>query len=159
MYPEVFDCLASGRRLPKQHPLAKFDMSLDKDQLLLISGRIRDPQDSSKSKTLIPLSLKSPLTKLLISTLHRVYSHAGVSILLCILAVTYHIPGLKNYLKMISRNCPTCQKAYSRPLCQRIGLLPLSRTTTTMPFNITGVDFAGPLQIRQGYTRRPVKVK
>ncbi len=77
---------------------------------------------------------------------------AGVSTLLCQLAGDYHIPGLKNYLKNLSRNCTVCQRAYAR-------LLPSSRTTPAQPFSITGLDFVGPVTIRQGYTCRPVRVK
>ncbi len=76
--------------------------------------------------------------------------------LLCIIAETYYIPGLRNHLKLLSRQCSTCQKAYARPLNQQMGLLPSARTTPGPPFAITGIDFAGPLQIRQGHTRRPV---
>ena len=37
-----------------------------------------------------------------------------------------------------------------------MGLLPASRTTPSPPFYVTGIDFAGPLQIKLGHTRRPV---
>ncbi len=38
-------------------------------------------------------------------------------------------------------------------------MLPAVRTTPASPFTSTGLDFAGPVQIRQGYTRRPVMLK
>ncbi len=71
----------------------------------------------------------------------------------------YHIPGLRNHLKGLSRHCITCQKAYSKPLHQQMGLLPEVRTTPAPPFDQTGVDFAGPFIIRQGHTRKPVLIK
>ncbi len=71
--------------------------------------------------------------------------------LLCIIAETYYISGLRNHLKLLSRQCSTCQKAYASG--------PSARTTPGPPFAITGIDFAGPLQIRQGHTRRPVIIK
>ena len=72
------------------------------------------------------------------------------------MAETYHIAGLRNHVKRISRQCATCQKAYARPLNQKMGLLPASRTTPALPFYRTGMDFAGPFT---GYTRKPIAIK
>lgn len=40
-----------------------------------------------------------------------------------------------------------------------MGLLPSVRTTPAPPFSRTGIDFAGPLTLRVGHTRRPVHLK
>ena len=120
---------------------------------------MRDADSSKQPKTLIPLSLSAELTRLLITTLHQTYSHPGVAALLLIIGDTYHIPGLRNLIKKVSRNCAICQRAYAKPLKQQMGLLPISRTTPSPPFYCTGIDFAGPFNIRQGHTRRPVIVK
>ncbi len=40
-----------------------------------------------------------------------------------------------------------------------MGLLPQVRTTPSAPFLHTGVDFAGPFITKQGYTRKPIRVK
>ncbi len=52
-----------------------------------------------------------------------------------------------------------CQRAYARTESQKMGMLPLERTTPAPPFYHTGVDYAGPFYIRKGHTRRPVYVK
>ncbi len=145
--------------LPVHHSLSKFDISLGTDQLIRISGRVRDPDFPLSSRSLILLSLNSTLTKLFLSTLHITYKHAGISALMSVILETYYISGLRNFLKLISRRCPMCQKAYSRPLNQRMGMLPLSRTTPAPPFERTGMDFAGPFYIRQGKVRKPTRVK
>ena len=79
--------------------------------------------------------------------------------MMSILANSYFIPNLRNLLKFISRTCHACQRAYAQPLQQRMGMLPSYRTTPAHPFERTGVDFAGPFVIRQGYTRKPVYIK
>ncbi len=107
-------------------------------------------------RSLILLSLNSTLTKQFLSTLHITYKHAGISALMSVILETYYISGLRNFLKLISRRCPMCQKAYSRPLNQR---MPLSRTTPAPPFERTEMDFAGPFYIRQGKVRKPTRVK
>ena len=104
---------------------------------------------------MIPLSAKSPMTKLLIISAHSSYGHPGTETLLVILGDVYFIQGLRNALKLISCTCVTCQKAYARPLKPPMGLLPSLRTQPAPPFQHCGIDFAGPLQCCRGYTRKP----
>ncbi len=78
---------------------------------------------------------------------------------LSILGHTYFIPVLRNFLKKISRSFVVCQKAYAKPMCQIMGLLPQVRTTPAAVFASTGVDFAGPFQLKLGHTRKPVIIK
>ncbi len=159
-HAEVFESIRYGRSLPVHHSLSKFDISLGTDQLIRISGRVREPDFPLSSRSLILLSLNYTLTKLFLSTPHITYKHAGISALMSVILETYYISGLRNFLKLISRRCPMCQKkAYSRPLNQRMGMLPLSRTTPAPPFERTGMDFAGPFYIRQGKVRKPTRVK
>ncbi len=40
-----------------------------------------------------------------------------------------------------------------------MGMLPAVRSTPTPTFYVTGVDFAGPMFVRQGHVRKPVPVK
>ncbi len=143
----------------KSHSLYCYILSIDSDGLLHISGRVRDPSNPKQPKNLIPLSLNSPITRLMLSALHRTYQHAGIATLMSIVGETYLIPGLRNKLKKLSRQCPICQRAYARPAHQQMGLLPESRTVPSSPFDSTGIDFAGPFTVWQGHTRKPVLLK
>ncbi len=158
-YPDALNAASNNSALLKSHPLYHSVLSISATGHLLVNSCIRDPNSPSSPRTLIPLSAKHPLTKLLISTLHVTYSHAGISALHAIISHTYLIPNLRNLLKHISRSCPSCQRAYAQPLHHQMGMLPLSRTTPSLPFFFTGVDFAGPFTIRQGHTRKPVFLK
>lgn len=102
---------------------------------------------------------KSKLTRLIVTTAHCSYLHPGVATLLSILGDKFRIPGLRNFLKKVSRQCPICQRAYAQPAQQQMGFLPEVRTTPAPPFHSTGIDFAGPFTVRQGHTRRPVLLK
>ncbi len=158
-YPEVFIALRRCTGLPKNHALSKHNIVLSSHGHLLINSRVRDPHSPTSPCQLIPLSTKSMLIKLLVRTLHITYSHAGISALASIVSSTFYIPNLRNLLKEISRSCPSCQRAYASPLQHSMGMLPSNRTTPAPPFDRTGVDFAGPFVIRQGYTRKPTLVK
>ena len=158
-FGDVFRCCIQGRNVPKAHSLSKYLPFIDADGLLHISSRVRDFSNSRRPRQLIPLSLKSPITRLMLSSFHKIYQHAGIATLMSIVGETYHIPGLRNELKRLSRQCTTCQRAYAQPTHQQMGLLPKARTVPSPPFDSTGVDFAGPFTIRQGHTRRPVMLK
>ncbi len=102
------------------------------------------------------LSIQSDLTRLLIKTLHTTYGHPGITAMTSILYDIYYITGLRSFLKKMSKNCPACQRAYTRPFSYQMEMLPSYRTTPASPFCHTAVDFAGPFHIRTKHTHKPV---
>lgn len=158
-YGQALQLTRKGSKLPKGHVLSKHDCSIGNGGVLLINTRVRDPLNPATGKKITPLSLKSDLTKLLLNTLHRRHLHPGTNTLLAIVKENYHIPGVRNYLKGLSRRCVQCQRAYQQGTTQPMGLLPQVRTRPSAPFLHTGVDFAGPFTTKQGYTRKPILVK
>ena len=126
--------------------------------MLKASGRLRH-HSLTTPKVVIPLSLMSTITKLLISTSHRDFSHPGLAALLSLLAHRNYIPGLKNELKAVARRCITCRRAYGQPMQQKMGLLPSYRTSEAPMFQSTGIDFAGPFLDKFDGHRRSPKTK
>ena len=51
------------------------------------------------------------------------------------------------------------QKALAKTIIQFMGDLPDHRISPARPFDYTGVDFAGPFDVKRGHTRKPVLVK
>ena len=113
------------RGLPKQRPFRGLNVCLNKDNSIIVSGRVCQLK-STALKDLIALSRKSPITKLLITSSQQLHHHPGIAALMSILNNTYYIPGLRNFLKIISKRCAVCQRAYTEPL-QVMGLLPAVR--------------------------------
>ena len=157
-FPEVFTLLAKGKPLPPTHRLGGMIVHQDEQGLLKATGRLRH-HSLTTPKVVIPLSLTSTITKLLISTSHRDFSYPGIAALLSLLADRYYIPGLKNELKAVARWCITCRRAYGQPMQQKMGLLPSYRTTEAPMFKSTGIDFAGPFLVKFDGHRRSPKTK
>jgi len=153
-FPEGLIALQRNMPLPKGHAFRKFRITKSSTGVLLLATRVRDSRDASQPRTLIPLSLKSTLTKQLIASLHRQHLHPGTNTLLAIIGESYHIPALHTHLKGPSRYCPQCQRAYDKGTQHSMGLLPSNRTTLTPPFHTTGIDFAGPFVTQKGHTQR-----
>ncbi len=156
---DVFITIRDDKSLPKTHPLYRFRLSISKHGHILASTRIRDPDCPTTPTVLTVLPKKSGLTKLLLRSLHIVYSHAGVSAMHSIISHSFLIPSLRSLLKLISHSCVVCQRAYARPLAHSMGLLPSYRTTPAPPFSQVGIDFAGPFTLRTGHTRKPTYLK
>ncbi len=141
-YDDVLTSLQKNSTVPRNHKLARYNLTLSRHGHILAQSRVRShtayPTDRSELQV----------------TTYEV--HAGVSAMLSILCHTYLILALRNLLKLISRTCVVCQRAYARPLAHSMGILPSSRITPAPPFSRTGIDFAGPFHIKKGHTRRPV---
>ncbi len=157
-FPEVFAWLRKKKTIPGSHCLAGMVVYLDEHKIIRVTGRVR-AESSTMPRQLTPLSLKCHLTRLMVETEHHTQLHPGTSILMSILGHSYYIPGLRFFLKRLSKRCPACQRANARTISQQMGLLPSARTTLSPPFATVGVDFAGPFILRRGHTRKPVMDK
>ena len=107
-----------------------------------VGGRLRKARMAYETTHPIILSMHSHVTQMLILYMHLTSLHAGPATLLTILNPSYHIEGLKQTMRKISKSCVVCQKAYARTSKQRMGELPEARTQLARPFSIVGVDFA-----------------
>ena len=87
--------------------------------------------------------------------LHFLHLHAGPTLLLGIVSLKYYVVGARQLIRNVSRGCVTCRKTYARTATQLMGDLPSIRVKPSPPFSTTGVDFAGPITLRRGHTRKP----
>ncbi len=108
---------------------------------LLVSGRVGE-------RMMYPLSLECKLTQLLVATEHR-KNHPGVLVLISVSNITSLVWNLfwKRYKGDVHN-----VKELMQCLWQQMGDLPDARKLLTPPFTHTGVDFAGPLTLREGAT-------
>jgi len=74
----------------------------------------------------------------------------GVSSLLAHLREFCWIVKARQRIKSILRKCVTCKRFRGRPGEQEMAPLPAERITKGAPFQTVGIDFAGPLYVREG---------
>ena len=66
---------------------------------------------------------------------------------------------MRSLAKKVIRNCNVCKVFSVKPFGnQETALLPLFRTTMSLPFQPTGMDFAGPLRCRGNHKTGDVDV-
>lgn len=129
---------------------------LDEDSMLRVGGRIRHANIPYLHKHPYLLPHKHPLTTLIIRHEHLLQMHAGSQTVLHNLRLKYWIPSGKNAIKNVIRSCITCFRACPKITNQHMGNLPKQRVIEANPFEITGVDFGGPMMIRESHRRGKV---
>ena len=129
------------------------------DGLLRVGGRLSHANLSYSQTHPIILSNKSPLIDLLFKYNHVVLGHCGPTLLLSSTGSRLHVVGARQLARAMCRRCTTCRRISARTEHQMMGQLPAHRVMPHFPFQMTGVDYAGPLTIKKGHTRKPVLIK
>ncbi|XP_062704450.1 uncharacterized protein LOC134286793 [Aedes albopictus] len=124
---------------------------------LRVGGRIQKSRMSfdAKHQYILP---RHPLTDSIIREYHLEHLHIGPSGLLSALRQRFWLLGSRSAVRKITRGCVECFRVKPQGVAQYMGNLPQSRVTPSAPFEVTGVDYAGPFLIRQA-GRKSVHVK
>ena len=94
---------------------------------------------------------KSALARSIIEHCHLQTLHGGVATTMNKVRQKYWIPKLRALVKSVRHKCNHCKKYRAKVLsAPPTSALPRFRTELTEPFNVTGVDFAGPLLYKSG---------
>ena len=110
--------------------------------MLLCHGRIQ-----GEYPVYIPDS--SALAEKLVEDAHKNTLHGGVGLTMAKVRERYWIPRLRRLVKRTVKMCAGCKRfqavAFSNP---PVGPLPRDRTEGSTPFEVVGVDYAGPLEYK-----------
>ena len=89
-------------------------------------------------------------TEKLVQRIHCETLHGGVGLTMAALREKYWVPRLRSLVKAVRSKCWGCKRFRLQAITPPIpGQLPKDRTTVGTAFEITGVDFAGPMRYRK----------
>ncbi|GFW21535.1 integrase catalytic domain-containing protein [Trichonephila clavipes] len=71
--------------------------------------------------------------------------HLGTQMILPLIRQHYWIPDGRSTVRREMKRCIECCRFNSKPSYPKMGDLPKQRITQTRPFEIVGIDFAGPI--------------
>ena len=129
----------------------------DESDTLRCKGRIENAVIPINARHPIYLPTESPLTRLLILQAHANVMHSGVNDTLNNLRSEYWVPQGRRMVRKILRRCVLCRRYEGLPYTHGpLASLPVERLEIAPAFTNVGVDFAGPLLVRQIYTRSSV---
>lgn len=90
-----------------------------------------------------------PYTTLLMNEYHVKGSHIGLELACNEIQQRYWIPGLRNALKKVWRNCNHCNLEKAKEVIPIMAPLPEVRVSIGMrAFTYTGVDYFGPIEVK-----------
>ena len=129
--------------------VSQLDLFIGSDGLIRCNGRLANAQ--LKKDTIHPILLPkdSALTTLVILSHHALMLHGGVKLTIASIRQRYWIPQIGQSVKKCLRSCVKCNRvrgaAYMAP---NHAPLPVSRSSFSIPFTVTGIDFTGSFIIR-----------
>ena len=153
------NALKKGSRLKQTSRILCLNPFIDESGILRVGGRQENARLSFDTRNSIILPSNHPLVKLLIRSEHLRLLHAGHLLTSASLSRRYHIVGGHKAIRSITRSCVVCRRCSAKPNPQLMGQLPKERVTPDAVFNNVGLDYAGPVYLKQGSIRKPVIVK
>lgn len=156
---ELHDLKLKGRVKKKSRLLALAPF-LDGQNILRVGGRLKNAAMSYQRKFPILLPDKHYVTKLIIRKLHEQALHAGPQGTLAMMRQKFWTTSAKSLIRKIVHNCIICFKANPHSTEQLMGDLPATRVNITRrPFLNSGIDYAGPITIKEGFGRNRKFIK
>lgn len=131
-----------------KHELKSLCPVYDENGIMRVGGRIQNANINENLKHPIILPHKDHFTHLVVEEAHKKTLHGGPSLMLNHLRTRYWIIRAKSLVKAYVRKCVICIRHAAITKNQLMGQLPSSRVTPAKPFLHSGVDFAGPINIR-----------
>ena len=122
---------------------------VEMEGILVCKGRFDNLDMPIESKYPIYLPKEHKLTELIITDCHVRAHHCGVKGTLAELRSRFWVSKGRQYVKEILRKCFVCRRVEGKPFCEPpTAPLPEYRVSEVPPFSNVGVDFAGPLYIK-----------
>lgn len=139
--------------------LTNLDPFIDNNCLLRVGGRVRLAKVPYSQRHPLILPKKNHVSRLLIKYEHIRLCHAGPQLTLFNLRLKFWIIDARNEIRNVIHKCIICLKQNAITQSQMMADLPSVRVTLTRPFLHCGVDYAGPINIKQSRIRRSLVTK
>ena len=139
--------------------LAPLNPFLDDLGVLRVGGRLNKSNLNFTSRHPAILPKNCHLTTLLIEHFHKLNLHAGPRLLQGIICQESWILSVRTVIRSILRKCVKCVRFSKQNSQSMMGELPRSRVVPARCFLRVGVDFGGPVYLKQGQRRNASLIK
>eukprot|EP00794_Sanderia_malayensis_P000965 gene965-biopygen216 len=97
----------------------------------------------------IYLPTNALFTEKLVMNNHVSTGHGGVSLTMSSIRERFWVPRLRQLVKKLRLKCAGCKRFHAKAFgCPPPGILPKDRTEGSRPFEVIGVDYAGPFRYK-----------
>ena len=147
-FKEDVQMLRAKKPIPSRSRLLSLSPKMT-NGLLVVGGRLNYAPLPATTKNPVILCGKHPLTRLLVREYHELYNHPGTNHLLYLLRRRYWIVGARNLIRQQTFSCIVCKRLRAKPLTPKMADLPASRVAPGKFFDQVGVDYFGPILVKQ----------
>lgn len=140
--------LSTSKSIPEKSKLIALNPKLDSTGLMRVGGRLDKATIDYEMRHPVIIPKGSRLAWLLIDSAHRVNNHGGVQVAMHHIRQRYWILQLRDELKQYIRKCIDCVRNKPQTVEQMMADLPADRVTPGGPFEVSGVDYAGPFSVK-----------
>ncbi|XP_058789098.1 uncharacterized protein LOC131663049 [Phymastichus coffea] len=147
-FSKDIELIKAEKTLPRCSPLRKLKPILGSDGILRVGGRLDNSNLPHSVKNPPILPRLSALSRLFVHFAHQKSLHGGPTLTASVLLRYAWILGMRPLVKSLVNKCVKCQRHKPRLAQQLMGSLPAARVTPSRPFTTSGLDYAGPFQIR-----------
>lgn len=157
-YPELIRELKT-RSVVHNKGLARLSPFLDDKMVIRVGGRLRNSnlRDDRKHPILLP---KNCHLALLTSRYWHVYiCHAGPRFMTAMIHKQFWIVSVRQVVHHVLRQCTVCVRLSAKHPQPIMANLPSSRVQPCKPFSKVGVDYAGPIKLKETRLRKSREYK
>lgn len=147
-YNPELSALKLGKRLPEKSRIEALNPIMDQNQLLRVGGRLNRSELDYELKHPAIVPNGSKLANLIIDFAHRQTNHGGCQVMMQFIRQNYWIPKVRSEIRNYIHKCVVCVRLNARLEGQLMAELPGERIQPGKPFFHTGVDYAGPFELK-----------
>ncbi|XP_023314139.1 uncharacterized protein LOC111693556 [Trichogramma pretiosum] len=139
--------VTAGEKLPKRSRLRALHPFIGTGGLLRVGGRLQNAPLTYDEKHPIILPGRCLIVRRLIEQAHRDTLHGGPQLMRSHLGRMFWILRGPRVIPAVCGDCVRCARFRATAVEQQMVPLPAVRVTPGRPFQVTGLDYAGPLPI------------
>ncbi|CAL8136776.1 unnamed protein product [Orchesella dallaii] len=140
--------LKLGQVVSATSPLRSLYPFIDQQGIMRVGGRLNKADLPEGRKHQIILPRNSNFITILINHVHHEHLHSGFQLTWSVILSQYWIVRGRDTVRHIVRKCVVCRRYRAKAAKQLMAPLPSPRVNPSRPFLNTGVDYAGPFNLR-----------
>nr|GBM70276.1 hypothetical protein AVEN_62568-1 [Araneus ventricosus] len=148
-FSNEINCIKCNKCIDKSSKLYGLNPKIDEKGLLRVKSRL--VKSSLDVDEVNPIILPNDyFSRLIVLNSHERVLHSGVNETLIQTRAKFWILRARRFIKSILYGCRFCKKFNAYPGTEISAPLPPDRVEKSQPFEVSGIDFAGPLILRDG---------
>lgn len=152
-FASEYDALSNRSEVNSASILLSLSPFMGDDKLIRVGGRIKNSALSFDACHQILLPRNHVLSRRIIEFEHLHNVHSGLQATMAAVRQRFWPLSLQSITRKIIRDCMICFKA--KPIFSEalMGSLPTPRVNCSRPFSHCGIDYAGPVNVKEGRRR------